>query len=188
MVKRVRAVQARDQMLVDTINGYYDNYYQDLWQSYGDWRRLYNEEITALRKLEEQSLSRKLLGAAAILGGILIITDGNSNLSGSGLPGVMIAGGAAAVYSGFQKQEETKIHKDVIEELSQSFSSQAAPLVMEVVGETVRLSGSAEEQYQKWRAMLQDIYASETGFPLSTDELPEDAETDLLKNESSTVQ
>ncbi len=36
---------------------------------------------------------------------------------------------------------------------------------MEVVGETVRLTGSAEEQYQKWREMLRDIYAAETGLP-----------------------
>jgi hypothetical protein len=80
----------------------------------------------------------------------------------------MVIGGAAAIYSGFQKRQETKIHKDVIEELSVSFSSEAEPLVVEVVGETVRLTGSAEEQYQKWREMLREIYASETGLPLDS--------------------
>ncbi len=95
-----------------------------------------------------------------------MLSTSNNNVSNSGLPGVMVAGGAAAIYSGFQKQEETKIHKDVIEELSLSFTSEAEPLVVEVVGETVRLTGSAEEQYQKWRLMLRDIYASETGLPL----------------------
>ncbi len=170
MLKRVRGVQLRDQMLIDTINGYYDNYYQDLWHPYGDWRQLYSEEITALRKVENQALTRQLLGAAAVIGGLIINATDNGSLSRSGLPGVMIVGGAAAVYSGFQKREETQIHKDVIEELSQSFSSEATPLVLEVVGETVRLSGSAEEQYQQWRALLRDIYASETGLPLKTGE------------------
>jgi hypothetical protein len=28
----------------------------------------------------------------------------------------------------------------------------------------VRLTGSAEEQYTKWRKMLKQIYAQETGF------------------------
>ena len=157
MLKRVRAVQVRDDMLLDTINGYYEIYYNDLWQPYGDWRKLYNEELAALYEVKKQALTRQLFGLASIIGGVALST-GNSNLSSSNLPGVMVMGGAAAIYSGFQKQEETKIHRDVIEELSISFSSEAEPLV--------RLTGSAEEQYQKWRAMLQQIYASETGLPL----------------------
>ena len=165
MLKRVRAVQVRDDMLLDTINGYYEIYYNDLWQPYGDWRKLYNEELAALYEVKKQALTRQLFGLASIIGGVALST-GNNSLSSSNLPGVMVMGGAAAIYSGFQKQEETKIHRDVIEELSISFSSEAEPLVVEVVGETVRLTGSAEEQYQKWRAMLQQIYASETGLPL----------------------
>ena len=167
MLKRVRAVQVRDDMLLDTINGYYESYYNDLWQPYGDWRKLYNEEITALNEVKKQALTRQLFGLASIIGGVALST-GNSSLSNSNLPGVMVMGGAAAIYSGFQKQEETKIHKDVIEELSISFSSEAEPLVVEVVGETVRLTGSAEEQYQKWRNMLRQIYAAETGLPLES--------------------
>ena len=165
MLKRVRAVQVRDDMLLDTINGYYEIYYNDLWQPYGDWRKLYNEELAALNEVKKQALTRQLFGLASIIGGVALST-GNSNLSNSNLPGVMVMGGAAAIYSGFQKQEETKIHRDVIEELSISFSSEAEPLVVEVVGETVRLTGSAEEQYQKWRNMLRQIYAAETGLPL----------------------
>jgi hypothetical protein len=163
MLKRVRAVQVRDDMLLDTINSYYEIYYNDLWQPYGDWRKLYSEELAALRKVEKDALARQLFGLAAVVGGVLL--SSNNNVSHSNLPGVMVIGGAAAIYSGFEKREETKIHKDVIEELSLSFSSEAQPLVVEVVGETVRLTGSAEEQYQKWREMLRDIYASETGLP-----------------------
>ena len=167
MLKRVRAVQVRDDMLLDTINGYYEIYYNDLWQPYGDWRKLYNEELAALNDVKKQALTRQLFGLASIIGGVALST-GNSNLSNSNLPGVMVMGGAAAIYSGFQKQEETKIHRDVIEELSISFSSEAEPLVVEVVGETVRLTGSAEEQYQKWRDMLRQIYAAETGLPIES--------------------
>ena len=169
MLKRVRAVQVRDDMLIDTINSYYEVYYNDLWQPYRDWRKLYSEELAALKEVEKQALTRQLFGLAAVAGGVLLST-GNNSVSHSSLPGVLIAAGAATVYSGFQKKEETKIHKDVIEELNISFTSEAEPLVVEVVGETVRLTGSAEEQYQKWREMLRDIYASETGLPLDSPE------------------
>lgn len=164
MLARVRAIRVRDEMLLDAINGYYESFYADLWTPYSDWRKLYNEELGALRTVEKEAMTRKLLGLASIVGGVLL--SSNSKVSHSGLPGLMVVGGAAAVYSGFQKSEETKIHKDVIEELSVSFASEAEPLTLEVIGETVRLSGSAEEQYRQWRSMLEKIYASETGFVL----------------------
>jgi hypothetical protein len=168
MLRRVDAIKVRDEMLLDTINSYYDAYYQDLWQPYTDWRRLHAEEVSALRELESQALTRQLLGLASIIGGVVLST-GNNSISNSSLPNVMVLGGAAAIYSGFEKRQETKIHKDVIEELSASFSSEAEPLVVEVIGETVRLSGSAEQQYAQWRTMLRDIYANETGFLVEND-------------------
>lgn len=177
MLQRVRAIQLRDDMLLDTINSYYEVYYNDLWQPYSDWRKLYNEELVAMKEVKKQALTRQLLGLAAIVGGVAMST--NSNVSGSGLPGLMVVGGAAAIYSGFQKSQETKIHRDVIEELSLSFSSEAEPLVIEVVGETVRLTGTAEEQYQQWRKMLREIYASETGFPVA----PENSDMEPTSNQ-----
>jgi hypothetical protein len=107
----------------------------------------------------------------------------NSNTSSSGLPGVMVVGGAAAIYSGFQKSQEARIHRDVIEELSISFTSEAEPLVVEVVGETVRLTGTAEEQYKQWRQMLREIYASETGFPVA----PQNSDMEATSNQPAEV-
>lgn len=168
MLKRVHAIRVRDEMLIDAINSYYEAYYNDLWQPYADWRELYNEEFTALKEVERQALTRQLFGLATVVGGVLL-SSGNSHISSSNLPAVMVVGGATAIYSGFQKREETKIHRDVIEELNASFTSEVEPLVVEVAGETVRLTGSAEEQYQKWRKMLRDIYASEVGLPLDSE-------------------
>jgi len=181
MLQRVRAIQLRDDMLVDTINSYYEVYYNDLWQPYSDWRKLYNEELVAMKEIKKQAVTRQLLGLAAIIGGVAMST--NSNTSSSGLPGVMVIGGAAAIYSGFQKSQEARIHKDVIEELSISFSSEAEPLVVEVVGETVRLTGTAEEQYRQWRQMLREIYAAETGFPV----VPQNSEITAPSNQPAEV-
>ena len=181
MLQRVRAIQLRDDMMVDTINSYYEVYYDDLWQPYSDWRKLYNEELVAMKEIKKQALTRQLLGLAAIVGGVAMST--NSNTSSSGLPGVMVVGGAAAIYSGFQKSQEARIHRDVIEELSISFTSEAEPLVVEVVGETVRLTGTAEEQYKQWRQMLREIYASETGFPVA----PQNSDMEATSNQPAEV-
>jgi len=166
MVNRLQLIQARHEMLVDTVNGYYDGYYTNLWESYANWRKFRSEELQAIREIERKALTQKVLGAAAIIGAIALGASNNSDVryQTSALRGVMVAGGAYALYSGIQTSKEANINKEAIEELGESFELDAEPLVLEVQGETVRLTGSAEEQYAKWRKILKDIYSKEIGY------------------------
>jgi len=116
---------------------------------------------------------------AAIVGAIAIGSNSdNSSAATDTLQQVMVAGGAYSIYTGMQKSQEVVINKEVIEELGMSFSTEAEPLVVEVEGETFRLTGSAEDQYAKWREILKQIYARETG--LITDEAIPDQPNDAL--------
>ena len=40
------------------------------------------------------------------------------------------------------------------------------PIVMEFEGKQYELTGSAEEQFKRWRELLRQIYITETGFDL----------------------
>lgn len=166
MVARIRAIRERDFLLVDTLNGHFDNLYSDMQQPYFEWRKSRLEELDALRKLQGEARNRKLLGAAAILGAIAIeALGGDSTRSSTGtLRNVMIVGGAYAVKTGFDKDSEATIHADAIEELGESFGAESQPMVIEVEGQTHELTGSAETQYHQWRDLLKRIYASETGL------------------------
>ena len=146
MMERVRSIRSRDNMLIDVINGYYEAYYLDLWEPYTNWRQFRSEEVAIMRQIERDALRRKLLGVAAIAGAIAIGSNSSNNSAATDtLQQVMVVGGAYSIYSGFQKSQEVVINKEVIEELGVSFSSEAEPLVIEVEGETFRLTGSAEE-------------------------------------------
>ena len=174
MLGHVRSIRSRDDMLLDTINGYYEAYYLDLWEPYSNWRKFRGEEVFTMRKLKREATQRKVIGIAAIIGAIALgaSSDQDTRVRTSTLQDVMIAGGAYSIYSGIQKSKEISINKEVIEELGVSFSSEAEPLVVEIEGETIRLTGTAEEKYAQWRQILKQIYARETG--LTTDEaLPE---------------
>ena len=165
MLQRVLAIRERDLLLIDTLNGHYDNFSRSMESPYNEWRKSRSEEAAALRKIEHDAMKRKLIGAAAILGAILIESNSNGNNNGSAvMRDVLVLGGAYAIKSGFDKDSETGIHRDAIIELDESFSAEARPLVVDVEGETHELTGSAEVQYAKWRALLKRIYASETGF------------------------
>jgi hypothetical protein len=165
MLERVRSIRSRDNMLIDTINGYYEAYYLDLWEPYGNWRQFRSEEVATMRQIEREALKRKIIGAAAIIGAIALgASIDDSSAATDSLQQIMVAGGAYYIYTGFQKSQGVVINKEVIEELGVSFSSEAEPLVVEVEGETFRLTGTAKEQYAKWREILKHIYTRETGL------------------------
>lgn len=165
MYQRVLAIRDRDFMLIDTLNGHFDNFTRQMEEPYTQWRKARSEEATNLRELEREALKRKLLGVAAIIGAVAIEASSDGNNAGSGvLRDVLVLGGAYAIKTGFEKSSETKIHRDAIIELDESFSSEARPMVVEVEGETHELTGSAEVQYARWRALLKRIYVSETGL------------------------
>ena len=72
-------------------------------------------------------------------------------------------GGIAAVLSGMKKYADARTHADALKELTLSFQSEVAPQVVEVEGHTLRLTGTAEDQYREWRKLLKQLYLEETG-------------------------
>lgn len=175
MMARVRTLRERDHMLVDTVSDHYDQFYDEMWQPYESWRKSRSEEAAALRNVEREAMQRKVLGVAAIVGAIVmsVVSDGDSRVNTGTLRNAMVIGGTMAVSSGIEKGGEAGIYRDAIRELAVSFETEVTPLVVDVDGQTVELTGSAETQYTTWRRLLKDIHASETGLasaPGSTDQ------------------
>ena len=138
--------------------------YREMQQPYTEWRKARSDEALKLKELERAALNRTLLGIAAIAGAIFIGASSNGYDQGTDvLTDVLVLGGAAALKSGADKRSEAVIHRDSIEELGSSFTSEAKPLVVEVDGKTVELTGSAETQYEQWRDLIGQIYSAETG-------------------------
>ena len=170
MYQRILAIRERDFLLIDTLNGHFDNFFLEMQEPYTEWRSARSEEAENLRELERAAWQRKALGVAAILGAIALgaASDSDTRARTGTLRDVMVLGGIYAVKTGLDKDEETGIHRAAIEELDDSFSAEAKPLVVDVEGETHELTGSAEAQYAKWRRLLRQIYASETGLIQAT--------------------
>jgi len=163
MLARIARIRARDELFVDTLNEHYAAFYERMDEPYDDWRTYSYEEQLAYDELRRESILKKVLGGLALLGAAL--ADGNS--SGSRvLRDAAAIGGMAAIQSGIAKGEEAKIHLAALEELAASFDSEIAPLLVDVEGQTLRLTGSAETQFATWRKLLRELFAAETGVPL----------------------
>jgi len=166
MLQRVREIRERDRMFIDTLQEYYNNFDRQMSGPYQEWRKLSYEEVVALQEVRSESRQRLLTGAAAILGGILAASTGESGFDGAvtrTAGHVAILGGGYLLKSGLERRAEAQIHVEALEELGLSLEAEITPQVIELEDRTVTLSGNVEEQYAQWRDLLADIYRAEIG-------------------------
>jgi len=164
MLQRVQSIRQRDLMLLDTLDGYYAAFYQDMKPAYREWLKLNYEESIELKRLRRSARNRMGMGAAAVVAGV---AGGVNSDSGAGqiVSLATAAGGATVFASGVKKYAQSEIHVDALHELNTSFEADLKPKVIEVEGRAVTLTGSAEAQYENWRHLLRQIYIQETGLP-----------------------
>ncbi|UCF74943.1 MAG: hypothetical protein JSU71_11875 [Betaproteobacteria bacterium] len=163
MFERVNRIRAREYMFIDTVNLYYNNLYDDMRQPYGQWRRSSLQELNQKRALERKAWTRRLLGLAAIIGGAVVGNNSNSS-GGAAASSVMVLGGYEIFRSGGQFASDAKVHEAALRELGDSFKADVEPVLDEVEGRTLKLSGSVDAQYAEWRRTLRELFARETGL------------------------
>jgi hypothetical protein len=169
MLQRMLNIREREYLLIDTVNEHYENFYLSMWGPYENWRRFYREESKALDEVKQKEFNRKLLGAVAIIGAIALEVMGQSGSI------ALATGGILAYKSGMDIGEQAEIHEESIQELNSSFNAEISPMVVDVEGNIVKLTGSAEAQFKAWQRLLREIYAQETGFEPEPEPGPEQA-------------
>ncbi|MDA9219281.1 hypothetical protein N9O79_01025 [Luminiphilus sp.] len=159
MLARVRGLRQRHYVFVDTLQGHYTGFSDDMYAPYQEWRKASYKETVALRELENEAKREMIAGGAAILAGIVAQSSGSRMTRSAGAIGVV--GGGALLKRGLEKRAESNIHSLALKELGQSLDAEITPRVIELEDRTVRLSGNVEDQYDQWRELLADIYAAE---------------------------
>jgi hypothetical protein len=164
MVDRLRQIRERDRLVIDTLNEHYANFYYGIALPYEGWRKRTREQSVAYRQVRRTAAMRALLGAAMVAGAMQFDPSGSGYRSQSIARNVAITKGMNSIMNALRQRSAANIHREEIKELSESFVAEAAPMVLQVQGETMRLTGTAEAQYESWRKLLREIYETETGF------------------------
>lgn len=162
MLARIRKIQKRDELYVDTLQEYYDNFSLRMKEPYQIWRAETYNEVIAARELKRQGTLRTLGGIAAVVAGIAASgsSDGSARMAGA----VAVGSGGLLVQSGIGKRAEAQMHVEALAELGQSLEAELEPQVIDLEDRTITLTGNVEDQYQQWREVLQEIYQTENGF------------------------
>ena len=164
MVDRLRQIRERDRLVVDTLNEHYANFYYGIALPYEGWRKRTREQSVAFRQSRQAAVRRALIGAAVVVGSASVKTDGPYYDADRVAQSIAINKGWNTIVNAFYQYRSANVHREEIKELSESFVAEAAPMVVQVQGETLRLTGTAEAQYESWRKLLKEIYETETGF------------------------
>ncbi len=166
VLQRLQRVRERDYSLVDTLNEYYTSFADSMSVPYTNWRKYSYEELEARSQTQRESVTKTLLGAALVLGGIMSSQNDNNNTSaGQTASAAAVVGGIMVFKAGLDQRAEIKVHSESLKQLGDSFRSEVQPMVVDVEGRTLQLKGSAEQQYAEWRMLLKQLYENETGLP-----------------------
>ena len=167
MMARVDTIRASENLFIDTLDQNFAAFFAKMEAPYASWRKYTFEEEKAYKALKRKALTQQILGGLAILGAAL--ADPGSPVASVARDAAMI-GGMAAIHAGIATSKEAKIHAEAIRELAASVETELEPIVVEVRGQTLRLSGSAATQYQEWQRLMREIWITETGLPVDPNE------------------
>jgi hypothetical protein len=159
VAQRVQRIRERDAAVIDTLDGYYTGFAEQMQQPYGEFRRTSYDEIDKEDRARSSARTRTILGVAAVAASIFAPSSCSSNatcnLESAARYGAA-AGGVASFLSGLKKYADAKTHAQAFSELARSFQSEVSTQVIEVEGRSLKLTGSAEEQYREWRQLLRE--------------------------------
>jgi len=170
MMARIAEIREREYFFIDVLNQHYANFSSQMTEPYDSWRRFSFDEQIALDKLRRKANTQQILGGLAVLGSILM--GGGNSTAERVVRDAALIGGVAAIQAGMGTRKEAKIHAQALQELTASFDSEVEPMVVEVEGRVLRLTGSVVTQYETWRKLLREIWADETGAPIDLNREP----------------
>ncbi len=167
MLRRIQAIRIRDQLFTDRMQPHYEEFSRKMDDSYAAWQKQSFAELAGERQAKRDAAGSAVAGVALIALSVLSAVAGAQSDTYAG----QTAGTTAAVVSGmagaslleksFQTSKEAKFHRDALAELGQSIDKEMAPQVVKFEKSTLKLTGSAKEQFAQWRAFLKKIYAQE---------------------------
>lgn len=161
LLARIDAIRERDYLFVDALQDYYSTFVRQMQVPYTEFRRMSYEEVMKYDKLRSQARRNMILGAAAIVGGVMAVQSDNAAVRYGAYGGLF--GGGFLIKDAFSTRDEAQLQVEALAELGNSMQSEIAPKTIALEERVITLTGTVEEQYAKWREILADMYAEDTG-------------------------
>lgn len=166
-MRRVRMVQERVLLFIDTLDEWYSNFASNMEQPYHNWRRATYTDALGVREQRNKSRTRLIAGAVMVLGGAVAQRSSNSATEYGGYASVI--GGATELLGGIQNRENMKMHAAALKEFGVVAAKEISPHTIELENSTISLQGTATEQLRQLKEYLRVLYYEDIGLPVESD-------------------
>ena len=167
MLQRVRDIREREYLFIDTLDDFYANHYRQMHPVYDGWRKATYADAIEYKALQAQSKARIIGGSIAIAAGIGgVYSSDDPYVDASGVASV--GAGAGLIISGINKKQEAAQLADRLREIGTDAEAELIPTTIQLDRETLRLTGTVEQQYTELRKILDRLYRSEFGLDSGT--------------------
>ena len=138
MLGRIERIRNQEALFIDTVDEQYVDLGNELGSTYRLWRQSSLEQAEYLESYTQRASGRALKADQ---------------------------GSFAAMQQVYSTYRSVRIQEQDLFELATGFDNETAPTVLETGENVVRLSGTLEQQYAEWRAILARIIRLEQGLP-----------------------
>ena len=163
MLQRVREIREREYLFIDTLDEFYANYTRQMLPVYDSWRRATYADAIEFKALQAQSRSQIIGGSLAIAAGIGgVYSSENPYVDASSVASV--GAGATLIIRGLNKKQQSAQLADRLREIGEDTEAELLPTTIQLDNETLRLTGSVDQQYTELRNILRRLYFEEYGL------------------------
>ncbi|WP_394222897.1 hypothetical protein [Alteromonas gracilis] len=166
MLRRVRAIQAKDEQFIDSLQETYDAFWVTTEGPYRKYQKETLPEAKKIRELEAERTTQQVTAGLFAVASVLLGSNSNSTAGQVAAAGAGIAA-IGTLNEAIKTNKELHAQRDLFDEMGQNLDIQVADQIVEIDNQRIELQGTASEQYYQLRARLKDIYDREA-TPMTT--------------------
>ncbi|APD87647.1 hypothetical protein BM527_16965 [Alteromonas sp. Mex14] len=160
MLRRVRAIQAKDEQFIDSLQETYDSFWVTTEAPYRKYQKETLPEAKKIRELEAERTTKQVTAGLFAVASVLLGSNSNSTVGQVAAAGAGIAA-IGSLSQAIQTNKELHAQRDLFDEMGQNLDIQVADQIVEIDNQRIELQGTAAEQYYQLRSRLKDIYDME---------------------------
>lgn len=160
MLRRVRAIQAKDEQFIDSLQETYDSFWVTTEAPYRKYQKETLPEAKKIRELEAERTTKQVTAGLFAVASVLLGSNSSSTVGQVAAAGAGIAA-IGSLSQAIQTNKELHAQRDLFDEMGQNLDIQVADQIVEIDNQRIELQGTAAEQYYQLRSRLKDIYDME---------------------------
>jgi hypothetical protein len=134
MLARIGAIREREYLFIDVVDEEYQQFFGDIKPVYDMWRLAQREQVQT-----SSNFATRQAGASQFR-----------------------RGSYYALQESYNNYRWAKVQELYVDELREGFANEVEPTELELEDSLYKLTGTLEQQYREWRAILAELFALET--------------------------